>query len=64
MSEAVFARTPEAPLFGCLEEDNTNFLDGEEIPQQVRRTSIEDTHEKVAKPIVHELLEGLTSAST
>ena len=30
----------------------------------MRRTSIEDQHEKVAKPMVHELPEGLTSAST
>ena len=59
-----FCLSSRSAPFGCWEEDSTNFLDGEEIPQQVRRTSIEDQYEKVAKPIVHELSEGLSSAST
>ena len=36
--------------FESLEGHSTNFLDGGEIPELVERTSIDNEHEKVAKP--------------
>ena len=59
-----FCLRPKKRSVERLQEDSTKFLDCDEIPEQVERTSIEDEQENVAGPIAHEVLGNLTAAFT